>query len=215
MTRRVAITGVGAVTPLGVGARRLHERWCDGRTGIEDGVGPRGDFDADRLHVGEAGAPHRPLHAARGGGRVRGARRAPAGTASCPTSPIWSAASSAPASAASARSRTPHDVLRDRGRRARLAAHRAADDGQRRLGRARDAPRRAGPGLRGRLCLRGGRPRDRRRHPHDPARRRRRRDRRRVRGRADRARPRGLRRHGRHVGRAASRGRSTRAATAS
>ena len=45
MSRRVAITGVGAVTPLGVGARRLHERWSDGESGIEDGLGRAGEFD--------------------------------------------------------------------------------------------------------------------------------------------------------------------------
>ena len=36
--RRVVITGVGAITPLGVGARRLHARWLAGRCGIENGV---------------------------------------------------------------------------------------------------------------------------------------------------------------------------------
>ena len=45
MSRRVAITGVGAVTPLGVGARRLHEGWSDGESGIEDGLGRAGEFD--------------------------------------------------------------------------------------------------------------------------------------------------------------------------
>ena len=39
MTRSVVITGVGAVTPLGVGARTLHERWSAGVSGIEDGFG--------------------------------------------------------------------------------------------------------------------------------------------------------------------------------
>jgi 3-oxoacyl-[acyl-carrier-protein] synthase II len=43
--RRVVITGVGAVTPLGVGARRLHARWLAGRCGIEDGIGRCSDFD--------------------------------------------------------------------------------------------------------------------------------------------------------------------------
>jgi 3-oxoacyl-[acyl-carrier-protein] synthase II len=37
--RRVVITGIGAVSPLGVGARPLHEEWAKGRVGIEDGAG--------------------------------------------------------------------------------------------------------------------------------------------------------------------------------
>jgi len=45
VTRRVLITGVGAVTPLGMGARRLLERWCVGESGIEDGLGRCADFD--------------------------------------------------------------------------------------------------------------------------------------------------------------------------
>jgi 3-oxoacyl-[acyl-carrier-protein] synthase II len=45
MTRRVVITGVGAVTPLGVGARTLHERWTAGACAIEDGEAPCADFD--------------------------------------------------------------------------------------------------------------------------------------------------------------------------
>ena len=43
--RDVVITGVGAVTPLGVGARTLHERWTDGACGIRDGEAPCADFD--------------------------------------------------------------------------------------------------------------------------------------------------------------------------
>jgi 3-oxoacyl-[acyl-carrier-protein] synthase II len=39
------ITGVGAVTPLGVGARALHAGWLAGQTGIEAGVGECSDFD--------------------------------------------------------------------------------------------------------------------------------------------------------------------------
>jgi 3-oxoacyl-[acyl-carrier-protein] synthase II len=45
MSRRVVVTGVGAVTPLGTGARALHERWCAGTTGIADGEAPCADFD--------------------------------------------------------------------------------------------------------------------------------------------------------------------------
>ncbi len=45
MTRRVVITGVGAVTPLGVGAEPLIERWIAGDCGIEDGAGRAAAFD--------------------------------------------------------------------------------------------------------------------------------------------------------------------------
>ena len=53
--RDVVITGVGAVTPLGVGARALHERWTAGACGIRDGEAPCADFTvADHLTVKEA-----------------------------------------------------------------------------------------------------------------------------------------------------------------
>jgi 3-oxoacyl-[acyl-carrier-protein] synthase II len=45
MRRQAVITGVGAVTPLGVGARTLHERWTAGQSGIEDGVGRCSEFE--------------------------------------------------------------------------------------------------------------------------------------------------------------------------
>jgi 3-oxoacyl-[acyl-carrier-protein] synthase II len=45
MKRRVVITGVGAVTPLGVGSDPLIERWSAGECGIEDGAGRCRDFD--------------------------------------------------------------------------------------------------------------------------------------------------------------------------
>ncbi|HEX8066916.1 MAG TPA: beta-ketoacyl-[acyl-carrier-protein] synthase family protein [Thermoleophilaceae bacterium] len=44
-----AITGIGAVTPLGVGASTLYERWRDGHCGIEDGVGECRGFDASEF----------------------------------------------------------------------------------------------------------------------------------------------------------------------
>jgi 3-oxoacyl-[acyl-carrier-protein] synthase II len=45
MTREIAVTGLGAVTPLGVGARTLHERWTAGSSGIEDGEGACSEFE--------------------------------------------------------------------------------------------------------------------------------------------------------------------------
>jgi 3-oxoacyl-[acyl-carrier-protein] synthase II len=51
----VVVTGVGAVTPLGVGARTLSERWSAGVCGIRGGEGACSDFDpADFLSVKEA-----------------------------------------------------------------------------------------------------------------------------------------------------------------
>jgi 3-oxoacyl-[acyl-carrier-protein] synthase II len=44
--RRAVVTGVGAVTPLGIGATALIERWSAGECGIEDGVAACGEFDA-------------------------------------------------------------------------------------------------------------------------------------------------------------------------
>ena len=55
MTRRVVITGVGAVTPLGVGAETLLDGWIDGRCGIADGEGSCDEFEpTDHLSRKEA-----------------------------------------------------------------------------------------------------------------------------------------------------------------
>jgi 3-oxoacyl-[acyl-carrier-protein] synthase II len=45
VSTRVLITGVGAVTPLGVGAQELYQGWVSARSGIEDGLGTCADFD--------------------------------------------------------------------------------------------------------------------------------------------------------------------------
>ena len=54
MKREVVVTGIGAVTPLGVGARTLHERWRAGVSGIESGEGAASEFEpTDHLTVKE------------------------------------------------------------------------------------------------------------------------------------------------------------------
>jgi 3-oxoacyl-[acyl-carrier-protein] synthase II len=47
--RQVVITGLGAVTPLGVGAAPLYERWVAGECGILDGAGACTDFEPSEL----------------------------------------------------------------------------------------------------------------------------------------------------------------------
>jgi len=53
--RRVVVTGIGAVTPLGTGANALHDRWVEGVVGIADGAGACREFEPrDHLSVKEA-----------------------------------------------------------------------------------------------------------------------------------------------------------------
>jgi 3-oxoacyl-[acyl-carrier-protein] synthase II len=54
MNREIVVTGLGAITPLGVGARTLHERWTAGASGIEDGEGACTEFEpSDHLSIKE------------------------------------------------------------------------------------------------------------------------------------------------------------------
>jgi len=54
MKRQVVVTGIGAVTPLGVGARTLFDRWRAGASGIEDGEGVATEFEpTEHLSVKE------------------------------------------------------------------------------------------------------------------------------------------------------------------
>src|SRR3954463_2622437 len=55
MRRSIVITGMGAVTPLGIGARTLYERWLAGQSGLADGKGEASEFDPKEfLSVKEA-----------------------------------------------------------------------------------------------------------------------------------------------------------------
>jgi 3-oxoacyl-[acyl-carrier-protein] synthase II len=73
---RVVVTGIGAITPLGVGAAQLHEGWTAARSGISGGVGACTEFEptsvlsakearrADRCTQLALGAAHEALEQA-------------------------------------------------------------------------------------------------------------------------------------------------------
>ena len=90
--RRIVITGLGAVTPLGMGAASLHERWAAGDCGIADGVGACQDFEPDRALLDQGGAPARSLLAARARCLRPRRWRRPAGTAGSRTTRCGSGA---------------------------------------------------------------------------------------------------------------------------
>ena len=85
--RDVVITGVGAVTPLGVGARALHERWTAGALRDPRRLGAVRGLHRHRPPDHQGGAPRRPLR--RNSPSRPAARRSPkrAGRTSFPMTP--------------------------------------------------------------------------------------------------------------------------------
>ena len=219
MQRRVVITGVGAVTPLGrrrrarctsAGARatsasRTASARCDDFDARRSTCRASSSAAADRFTQLALAAGAEALDAGRLG---RGRRRR--------TTPTASAASSAPASAASARCWTATTSCASRAPARVSPLVDPADDVQRRAGRPGDAPRPARPGLRDRrrpappAPTRSARPPARSPAGDCDAVRHRR-----LRGRAHAARHAAFALDGRAVRHAASRARSTPAATAS
>ena len=162
MKREIVVTGIGAVTPLGVGARTLHERWIAGTSGIEDGEGACTEFDpTEYLSVKE----------------VRRADRftqfALVASDEALKEAGWDG-EAPPYDADADRLHRRHRHRRDRhadpqppgaaraGREEGLAALDPADDGQRGRRRGQHAPQAARPVVRAGLGLRRRRARDRR-----------------------------------------------------
>ena len=169
MTRNVVITGVGAVTPLGVGARTLHERWSAGRSGIEDGYGRANEFEPkEHLSVKEVRRADRftqlALAAAAEALEDAGWEDGPPGDRDRVGCVIGTGIGGIDTL------EQQHRSSSEEGRRRGLAAVGPAADGQRRGRRGGDAARPARPVVRHRVRLRRGRPRDRHRRADDPLR---------------------------------------------
>jgi len=160
MSRRVVITGMGAVTPLGLGAESLFRRWAHGECGVEDGVARCDQFEVGEFLSQKEVHPQRSLYPVRArclrsgprGGRVVGWCSLPAGRGRlCDRH----------------RDRRPRFARAGAQRAARkgaakdLGAVGAVDDGKCRCRSRGDAPPPARADLRGRLRLRSGGARDR------------------------------------------------------
>ena len=145
MKREVVVTGVGAVTPLGVGARTLYERWRAGASGIEDGVGRCSEFEpTEYLSKKEVRRADRFTQFALVVLR-RGARARRAGTSELPYDPARIGCLIGTGIGGIGTLEHGKETLIEKGAEARLPARRPADDGQRRRRRRGHAPRAARP----------------------------------------------------------------------
>lgn len=110
----VVVTGVGAVTALGVGARVLHERWLAGEAGIEAGFARALAFDpAEHLSVKEVRRSDRYTQMA--GVAAREALGHAAWTVEAPYEPVRIATVIGTGIGGLATLESQFDVLRDKG----------------------------------------------------------------------------------------------------
>ena len=146
MNREVVITGVGAVTPLGVGARTLYERWSAGASGIEDGEGAATEFDpTEYLSVKEARRADRFTQFAIVAGDEALAEAGWQDELPYDADRIAHASIGTGIGGIGTLEAQPQEMLLESGRQGGLAAVRAADDGQRRGGRRVACARAARP----------------------------------------------------------------------
>ena len=158
MSREVVITGVGAVSALGVGARTLHERWSAGVVGIADGTGAATEFEpTEHLSIKEVRRADRFTQFAHRRGRRGAGRGRLDRTASCPTTATRIASILGTGIGGIGTLERGKEILIEQGAEEGAAALRAADDEQRRGRRGVDALQAARPVPRHRLRLLGRR----------------------------------------------------------